>query len=156
MRLILVRHAKAEDREKWVGEDDLKRPLTKKGIKQAKKIAKYIGKKYPDVDAIISSLALRACDTAKYISKKQSNSTFFVNPDINPEEGLQGFLEHKDEIEEDWQTLVIVGHEPSISELVRFICAKGTLNLHVGKGCVVELERESEEEDWLLVGLHNF
>lgn len=33
MRLILVRHAKAEDREKWVGEDDLKRPLTKKGKK---------------------------------------------------------------------------------------------------------------------------
>ena len=53
MRLILVRHAKAEDREKWVGEDDLKRPLTKKGKKQAKKIAKYIHKQYPKVDAIV-------------------------------------------------------------------------------------------------------
>lgn len=155
MRLILVRHAKAENREKWVGEDDMKRPLTKKGVKQAKKIAKYIAKKYPDVDAIVSSLALRACDTAKYIAKNQSHSTFFLNPNINPEEGLQGFLGHKDEIEEDWQTLVVVGHEPSISEFVRFICAKGTLNLYVGKGCVVELERESEN-DWLLVGLHNF
>ena len=60
MRLILVRHAKAEDREKWVGEDDLKRPLTKKGKKQAKKIAKYIHKQYPKVDDIVSSLALRA------------------------------------------------------------------------------------------------
>ena len=36
MRLILVRHAKAESRDKWVNKDDLKRPLTKKGIKQAK------------------------------------------------------------------------------------------------------------------------
>ena len=42
MRLILVRHAKAESRDKWVNKDDLKRPLTKKGIKQAKEIAKYI------------------------------------------------------------------------------------------------------------------
>ncbi len=47
MRLILVRHAKAENREKWVGEDDMKRPLTKKGVKQAKKIAKYIAKNTP-------------------------------------------------------------------------------------------------------------
>ncbi len=155
MRLILVRHAKAEDREKWIGKDDLKRPLTKKGVKQAKQLAKYIGKKYPDVDAIISSLALRACDTAKYIAKKQAHCTFLVTPNINPEEGIEGFLKNKDEIEEDWQTLVVVAHEPAISEFVRFICAKGTLNLCVGKGCVVELEHEGYE-NWVLTGLRNF
>ncbi|TLD81250.1 phosphohistidine phosphatase SixA [Helicobacter sp. MIT 11-5569] len=155
MRLILVRHAKAENRDKWIDKDDLKRPLTKKGIKQAKKIAKYIGKKYPNVDAIIASLALRACDTAKYIAKKQAHCTFFLTPNINPEEGIKGFLENKEKIEEDWQTLVIVAHEPAISEFVRFICAKGTLNLQVDKGCVVELERENEN-NWVLMGLSNF
>ncbi|EEO25704.1 SixA phosphatase family protein [Helicobacter winghamensis] len=155
MRLILVRHAKAEDREKWIDKDDLKRPLTKKGVKQAKRIAKYIGKKYPNVDAVISSLALRACDTAKYITKKQAHCTFIPTPNINPEEGIEGFLRNKDKMEEDWQTLVVVGHEPSISEFVRFICAKGTLNLRVSKGCVVELERENED-NWVLVGLNNF
>lgn len=155
MRLILVRHAKAENREKWVGKDDLKRPLTKKGKKQAKEIARLIAKKYPDVDAIISSTALRACDTAKYIAKKQAHCTFMLSPFVNPDEGIQGLLDNKDKLEEEWQTLVVVGHEPSISELVRFVCAKGTLNLQVGKGCIVELEHENQS-DWKLVGLHNF
>ncbi len=155
MRLVLVRHAKAEDREKWVGEDDLKRPLTKKGKKQAKKIAKYLHKRYPKINAIVSSLALRACDTAKYIAKLQEHSTFFLSPHLNPEVGINGYDKHKDEIEEDWQTLVIVGHEPTISEFVKRICAKGELNLKIRKGCVVELERKNDE-DWALIGLRNF
>lgn len=154
MKLILVRHAQAEDREKYL-EDDLKRPLTKKGEKQAKKIAKYIRKKYSKVDAIISSLALRACDTAKYIAKLQEESTFFLSPHLNPEVGLEGYLKHKDEIEEDWQTLVVVGHEPSISDFVSYICANSNLRLKVGKGCIVELKRENEDQ-WLLTGLRNF
>ena len=155
MRLILVRHAKAESRDKWVNKDDLKRPLTKKGIKQAKQIAKFIKKKYPNVDAIVSSLAIRACDTAKFIAKKQPHCTFLLTPNINPEEGIEGFLRNKDQLEESWQTLVVVGHDPSISELVRFISAKGTLNLRVGKGCVVELEHDNDD-NWMLVGLNNF
>ncbi|MDD6054950.1 MAG: histidine phosphatase family protein [Helicobacter sp.] len=154
MRLIIVRHAKAKNREKWVGKDDLKRPLTKKGKKQAKIIAELIAKKYK-VDAVISSLALRACDTAKYIAKKQPHCTFKLASFINPEEGIEGFLHNKDKIEEDWQTLVVVGHEPSIGELVRFLCAKGTLNIKIGKGCVIELEHIGQDE-WKLVGLHNF
>lgn len=155
MRLILVRHAKAEDREQWINEDDLKRPLTKKGKKQAKKIAKYLHKRYPEVDAIISSLALRACDTAKYIAKLQKHSTFFLSPHLNPEVGIDGYNKHQDEIEEDWQTLVIVGHEPTISEFVKNICSKGELNIKIHKGCVIELEREGNE-NWALIGLRNF
>ena len=155
MRLVLVRHAKAKDRGKWVDKDDLKRPLTKKGVKQARKIAKFIHKKYPNVDAILSSLALRACDTAKQIAKKQPHCTFLLTPKINPEEGLKGFLNEKNKIEKDWETLVIVAHEPAISQFVRLICAKGMLNLRVSKGCMVELERENEN-NWVLVGLTNF
>ena len=155
MRLILVRHAKAEDRGKWLGKDDLTRPLTKKGIKQAKHIAKYIHNKYPNVDAVVSSLALRTCDTAKYILKKQPHCTFIPTQDINPDKGVRGFLCNQDKIEEDWQTLVVVGHEPGISEFVRFICAKGTLNVRVRKGCVVEIECV-DEDMWILVGLNNF
>ena len=64
-------------------------------------------------------------------------------------------MRDKDRLEESWQTLVVVGHNPSISELVRFISAKGTLNLRVGKGCVVELEHDNDD-NWMLVGLNNF
>ena len=112
-------------------------------------------KRYPEVDAVISSLALRACDTAKYIAKLQKNSTFFLSPHLNPEVGIEGYTKHQNEIEEDWQTLVVVGHEPAISEFVKSICSKGNLNIKIHKGGVVELEHEGNE-DWALVGLRNF
>lgn len=155
MRLILVRHAKAKDRKKWIHQDDLKRPLTKKGAKQAKKIAKYISKKYPNVDAVIASLAFRARDTAKYIAKKQASCTFLLTPDLNPEEEMDEFLKNKEKLEGEYQTLVVVGHEPGISEFVRLVCANGSLNFRAGKGCVVELEHKNEN-NWVLVGLNNF
>jgi phosphohistidine phosphatase SixA len=42
--LILIRHAIAEDRDTWNGDDDGQRPLTKEGRKQAKRIAKVVMK----------------------------------------------------------------------------------------------------------------
>ena len=155
MRLILVSKEKEKDREQWKEKEDLKSKLKQKSKKQAKKIAKYLYKRYPEVDAVISSLALRACDTAKYIAKLQKNSTFFLSPHLNPEVGIEGYTKHQNEIEEDWQTLVVVGHEPAISEFVKSICSKGNLNIKIHKGGVVELEHEGNE-DWALVGLRNF
>ena len=155
MRLILVRHAKAEDREEWGEKDDLKRPLTKKGKKQAKKIAKYIADKYPNVDVIISSVATRACATAKQITKLQSNAAFFLSPHINPDRGAEGIILHKDEMRENWQTIVIIGHEPAISNVALLLCSNtNDFKLKVGKGAVVELER-TNDGIWRLVGLRN-
>ncbi|MGE5273142.1 MAG: SixA phosphatase family protein [Verrucomicrobiota bacterium] len=41
MRVLLVRHARAGDRQTWVGDDAL-RPLDEKGRKQAKRLAKTL------------------------------------------------------------------------------------------------------------------
>ncbi len=41
MRVLLVRHSRAGDRETWVGDDAL-RPLDAKGRKQAKRLAKTL------------------------------------------------------------------------------------------------------------------
>lgn len=155
MRLILVRHAKAEDREKWGDRDDLKRPLTKKGKKQAKKIAEYIAKKYPSVDVIISSVAKRTCATAKQITKLQSNAAFFLSPHVNPDRGAEGIMLHKDEMRDNWQTIVIIGHEPAISDVIHLLCAKTRdFEFKIGKGAIAELER-TNEGSWRLVGLIN-
>lgn len=150
MRLILVRHAKARNRKKW-NKDDLKRPLTKKGMKQAKKLAKYISKKYSNADAILTSLALRSLDTAKYIVKQQAHCAFFLTPSLNPDKSIEEFLKHQVSIKKDWRRLIVVGHEPAISEFLRSLA----LDLHIGKGCVVELERQNKGR-WVLIGLNNF
>ena len=59
MELILWRHAEAED-----GIPDAKRPLTERGQKQARKMAKWLRKRLPEDTRIIVSPALRCRQTA--------------------------------------------------------------------------------------------
>lgn len=148
MRLILVRHAKAEDRE--LGKEDLERALTPRGIKQAQKVGKILAKKYPKIDAIITSLAFRARDTAKYIAKYQPKATFFLSPSINPDRGAKDY--ESQIYNEEWETIVIVGHEPTIGELVCKLC--GSCPLKISKGCIIELCKQ--EGEWVIIGLRNF
>ena len=55
-------------------------------------------------------------------------------------------------MQQDWEVVVMVGHEPTMSEFVRYLC--GEIFLKIGKGCVVELEQKANK--WRLVGLRNF
>jgi len=60
-RVILVRHAHAGDRHRWDGEDDARRPLSGKGIRQANWLATALT--YFDIDRVLTSPATRCIDT---------------------------------------------------------------------------------------------
>ena len=62
----VVRHAKAGSRERWTS-DDRKRPLTKKGIKQAQEVVDVLAP-YP-VASIFSSPYLRCVQTVQPLAK---------------------------------------------------------------------------------------
>jgi 8-oxo-dGTP diphosphatase len=75
--LLLIRHAIAEDRETWPGEDDAQRPLTKAGRRQARRIADIVREMIADLDdagrgivALRSSPVLRCVDTIAPLAKK--------------------------------------------------------------------------------------
>jgi broad specificity phosphatase PhoE len=75
--LLLIRHAVAEDRETWQGDDDAQRPLTKAGRRQARRIAGIVRKMIEDLDdagrgivALRSSPVLRCVDTIAPLAKK--------------------------------------------------------------------------------------
>ena len=65
MDLILWRHADAED-----GAPDLERRLTKRGRKQAERVAQWLRVRLPDDYELISSPAARATETAEALAKK--------------------------------------------------------------------------------------
>ncbi len=67
MRLILVRHGKALDREQWRPQDDRERPLTKDGIEQATRVFKLV-KPYVKADEVWTSPWTRARQTAELAS----------------------------------------------------------------------------------------
>jgi 8-oxo-dGTP diphosphatase len=60
--ILLIRHAKAKDREKWSGPDHL-RPLTPAGHKQAEAIAEELGE--TKVKVIRTSPAVRCVQTVE-------------------------------------------------------------------------------------------
>ena len=67
MRALLVRHARAGDRVRWVG-DDAHRPLDAKGRKQAKRLAKRLEEL--GATRLVSSPALRCVQTFEPASKR--------------------------------------------------------------------------------------
>jgi len=66
--VFLVRHAKAVDRDDWSG-DDLERPLTKSGRRQAESIAALLARE-KSIDSIRSSPALRCVDTVAPLAER--------------------------------------------------------------------------------------
>jgi 8-oxo-dGTP diphosphatase len=67
MPLFLVRHAKARNREKWEGPDEL-RPLSEPGREQAETIARRVGE-FP-VTRVLSSPFLRCVQTVEPLAVK--------------------------------------------------------------------------------------
>src|SRR5205814_283725 len=69
MQLLVVRHAIAEEREKWSPRDDKLRPLTDDGKKKMKEAAKGLRALVPKIDVLATSPLTRAAQTAQLLAK---------------------------------------------------------------------------------------
>ncbi len=116
MRLTLLRHGPAVDREKWSG-DDADRPLTESGtdlttatIKAARGLIKAV--------EIWTSPWVRARQTAELASSLWKlplrEMDWLTGESMPASERASRLQPHTD--------VVLVGHEPDLSELVRFLC----------------------------------
>jgi len=52
MQLLVIRHALAQSREEFAGEDDALRPLTKDGLRQMRRGAKGLRRIVGDIDDV--------------------------------------------------------------------------------------------------------
>ena len=110
MDLILWRHADAED---WVeGCDDLQRALTSRGAKQAARMASWLDRQLPEGTRILCSPARRCEQTALALGRK-----YKIRPELGPDTTLAHLLEAA-----QWpaakQAVLLVGHQPSLGELI--------------------------------------
>ncbi len=64
-RLYLIRHAKAGDRSRFTGENDLERPLSRPGRAQAARLAEIFGPGETSPGRILSSTATRCVQTVE-------------------------------------------------------------------------------------------
>jgi 8-oxo-dGTP diphosphatase len=136
----LVRHAKAGDRRTWSG-DDLSRPLSKAGRRQAKALVRVLSSRV--IERILSSPAVRCVETVRPLADHRGLP---IEPRDELLEGapLSGLLELLDELRST--PSVLCAHGDLIPAIIEHLEARGAL---VGpdrgwkKGSVWVLEREA-------------
>jgi len=124
MELILWRHADAEDAN---GKDDNDRELTKKGRKQAERVAAWLAPRIDGDWRILVSPAKRALQTAKPLDCKFEVSDA-IGTSTTPAELLEAAR---------WpggsRNVLVVGHQPTLGEVAaRLLGSDGGLAVRKG------------------------
>ena len=143
--LTIVRHAKSS----WTdtGLSDRKRPLNKRGERDAPDMGRRIHEHGIRPSLIITSPAKRAWATAKIIAREINYPLEF----LQREDGL--YLASLDEIldtivaqDNGFNNLMIVGHNPGLTDFANFLVPGLTNNLPTAGVVSVEIDRD----DWSL------
>ncbi len=162
MRLLVVRHAIAEDRETFARthQDDSTRPLTPEGRRKMERAALGLKQIIPELDLLAASPYKRAFETAEIVAQAYDGLTVERVAELAPGAGvdrvvawLAGQLARG--------TVAIVGHEPDLSRLACTLLA-GTsrpfLELRKGAACLLEfagpVAKGAATLDWFLGPKH--
>lgn len=128
---IIVRHAKAEDKEDFAqtGLCDELRPLTKKGEKEMLEVVQCLKGLVPDLAGILVSPLMRAQQTAKILLAVFKKAQWLDETTLQPGtssvktwsamKSFQNFLAKKRK-DEDLQ-IAVVGHEPELGQLISYL-----------------------------------
>lgn len=157
MKLLIVRHGQAGDREEFAatGQPDELRPLTKDGIREMKDVARALRRLVPRIEKLATSPLLRARQTAEAIASEYGLP--ILETDALKAESPVGEFEAWARRNATDEVTAIVGHEPHLSGLVAWLIApSGDAQLELKKAgaCLLEFdalpERGAGTLRWLL------
>lgn len=119
-KLFLLRHARSE--EKQADQKDFDRQLTAIGLQNATRMGINFQTKQLQFDMIVSSPAVRALTTASLIAEqmKYENSKIHQNEEVY-EASIRTLLLVVNNFKDDWQNVLLVGHNPSITYLAEYL-----------------------------------
>ena len=144
MRLLLIRHAHAGDRDPEQWPDDRDRPLTDKGRKTHGKVSRALGKLDLVPAKVLTSPWLRAAQTADIMVQELGLRAPAITIDALATEPDLARL--ADDIGDSGPDAVValVGHSPWIEDLASLLLtdATGGLRLDYPKSGVMEIELE--------------
>jgi 8-oxo-dGTP diphosphatase len=116
--VYLVRHAKAGERRVWDG-DDLERPLSKAGWKQAQALGKRLAKKH--VTDLVSSPYVRCVETLEPLAATLDRKVV-ADDRLLEGAGFEGALELLYEVDDG---AVLCSHGDVIPELIQALVRRG-------------------------------
>lgn len=139
MDLILWRHAEAEEARE--GADDLQRPLTPRGEKQATRMAAWLDRQLPDGLRVLVSPAVRTEATAKALGRK-----YKLRAELLPGGTPADLLELA-----QWPhgrgAVLVVGHQPMLGQLAAELLGLRAPECAIRKGAVWWLRRRARAEE---------
>lgn len=115
MELILWRHADAEDPGP---KGDMARELTKKGRRQAEKMAEWLRPRLQGRWLVLSSPAARAVQTVTPL-----DFDYEVRPALDPSSGPEDVL--REAGWPDGRRVIVVGHQPTLGEVASRLLGTG-------------------------------
>lgn len=142
MKLLLLRHGKAEDFSSSGG-GDFARALIEKGIEQSRNAARVLSAADSLPDLVLSSPVLRARQTAEEFCRAAGISEPLIEDwlacGMSPQTALAELRAFS-----EYESIMVVGHEPDFSQLVQHsLGASGSIEIRKGSLTCLEIKPPS-------------
>ncbi len=139
MELYFLRHGEA-DWPEWKKSDD-ERPLTKRGKREMRDVAKFLDRLKVRPDLIVTSPLPRAAQTAEIAAdylKAKLRKDELLAPGFGPSKLRTVLKRHRAKV------LMLVGHEPDFTQVISELTG-ASLKLSKGGVALLDVDPESEE-----------
>lgn len=133
--LLLLRHAKSAWKDSGLA--DFERPLNGRGRKAAELMGRFIRKQKVTPDLLLSSPAIRARETIETVITTAKLPTELRYDQRIYEAGALRLLEVVAQIEEERGTVLLVGHNPGLEELLELLTDRGE---HMATGTLAKID----------------
>ena len=143
MNLYILRHGIAVERG-TPGIKDADRPLTPKGRRRLRQVTGAMREMELSFDLILSSPFARALQTAEIVARtfKQKNK-LVLSSELTPGGNPKLLIEQINKIKPRPKYILLVGHEPYLSQFIGLLLAGNTntaIDLKKGGLCKLEIE----------------
>jgi phosphohistidine phosphatase len=144
MKLLIIRHAIAEDKDVWAqtGASDDDRPLTADGRAKMAKNAAGLHTIISDIKLLATSPFLRARQTGEIVAAEYGLSIVSTTEALVPSQPMKSFVE--------WLAgkptkgvIAVVGHEPDLGGLVTWLVSgveESRVELKKGAACLITFD----------------
>ena len=138
-QLVLIRHGKSSWKDPALS--DLKRPLKKRGERNARDMARRLNALGLGVEKTYMSPALRVTQTVELMGEVAVLGDIEVKPELYTfsYEDLMLFLK---QLDDGLKCVAVAGHNPAITDLVNFLTLEEIANIPTCGVAVLELDAE--------------
>ena len=150
MKIILMRHGNA-----LKGGPDHARALSEKGVREAKAAGVFLRSIGEMPDVILHSTLTRSRETAEYVQAELGADGLLrerrdLKPEDSPKNFYSGLLAEFDEYVGRDYRIMVVGHDPFISDLASLLLWHSRCELSFGTGSMMEAEGFDPKAAWTL------